>query len=180
MYYRCSIMISKRQTFVILRAALLLGMVGATLAQETSQEYVPSDPSPIEPTTLSVDHHDNEVTGDTTTAQQTKVDGTSSNLPDRTSPSTHTSADSSTLQRHLRQLSTTRTHPIYSPLPGKRGVGLLLREPGQEGSYEVNMPKVIMLKPYWNYSWGSKRVPTQPDDIEFVPMIWGYFGIPCK
>ena len=35
------------------------------------------------------------------------------------------------------------------------------------------MPKVVALNPSWNYSWGSQRVETQPDDIEFVPMIWG-------
>jgi Glycosyl hydrolase catalytic core len=35
------------------------------------------------------------------------------------------------------------------------------------------MPKVIALRPHWNYSWGPKHVDAQPVDIEFVPMVWG-------
>ena len=60
-----------------------------------------------------------------------------------------------------------------SQLPGKKGIGMRLREAGQEGSWEENLPKLISLKPYWNYSWSLKRIDAQPADIEFIPMVWG-------
>jgi hypothetical protein len=59
------------------------------------------------------------------------------------------------------------------PLPGKKGIGLTMRDPGQEGSYVENLPKVVALKVYWNYAWGLDRPVVQPDNIEFVPMVWG-------
>jgi hypothetical protein len=62
------------------------------------------------------------------------------------------------------------------PLPGKKGIGMTLREVGREGSWEENLPKVIALDPYWNYSWGPKRIAMQPDNIEFIPMLWGALG----
>lgn len=58
------------------------------------------------------------------------------------------------------------------PLPGKKGVALTLRDEGQAGSWKENLPKLIALRPHWNYSWGSKRIDEQPNEIEFVPMIW--------
>jgi Glycosyl hydrolase catalytic core len=61
--------------------------------------------------------------------------------------------------------------PVFPPPPpllGKKGIGFTLPNEGAE-----NMPKVIRLRPYWNYSWGPKQVAAQPLDIEFVPMIWG-------
>lgn len=58
------------------------------------------------------------------------------------------------------------------PLPGKKGAAFTLRDEGQPGNWKQNLPKVIALRPYWNYSWGSKRIDAQPNDIEFVPMIW--------
>lgn len=61
-------------------------------------------------------------------------------------------------------------------LPGKRGICFTLRELGKKGSYEVNLPKIKKLKPYWNYSWGMNRVAGQPANIEFVPMAWGAWG----
>jgi len=61
---------------------------------------------------------------------------------------------------------------IPAPLPGKKGVGMTLREEGKSGSWIENLPKVIGLKPYWNYRWGPERIQAQPDDIEFVPMLW--------
>ena len=64
-------------------------------------------------------------------------------------------------------------YPEPPPLPGKKGAAFTLRDEGEPGSYIENMPKVILLKPYWNYSWGLKRQPTQPNNIEFVPMLWG-------
>lgn len=62
------------------------------------------------------------------------------------------------------------------PLPGKKGIGFTLRDEGEKGSWIENIPKVVALNPYWNYSWGSKRIETQPDNIEFVPMLWGAWG----
>jgi Glycosyl hydrolase catalytic core len=59
------------------------------------------------------------------------------------------------------------------PLPGKKGAAFTLRDLGQPGDWLENMPKVVLLKPYWNYSWGARHMSAQPDDIEFVPMIWG-------
>jgi hypothetical protein len=59
------------------------------------------------------------------------------------------------------------------PLPGKRGIGMTLREEGKMGSWAENLPKVVALNPYWNYSWSEKRVEAQPDNIDFVPMLWG-------
>jgi hypothetical protein len=47
---------------------------------------------------------------------------------------------------------------------------------GQKGSWQTNLPKVLALNPYWNYSWGPKRIVQQPAHIEFVPMLWGYAG----
>jgi hypothetical protein len=64
-------------------------------------------------------------------------------------------------------------YPAPPPLPGKKGVCLLLRAKGEAGSWVENLPKVLLLNPYWNYSWGMKRVDAQPDNIEFVPMVWG-------
>jgi hypothetical protein len=62
------------------------------------------------------------------------------------------------------------------PMPGKKGACFTLRDEGKKGSWLENLPKVIALKPYWNYSWGSKRIAMQPENIEFVPMLWGAWG----
>jgi hypothetical protein len=62
------------------------------------------------------------------------------------------------------------------PMPGKRGICFTLRDEGRKGSWLENLPKVIAMNPYWNYSWGSKRIAAQPENIEFVPMIWGAWG----
>jgi hypothetical protein len=61
-------------------------------------------------------------------------------------------------------------------MPGKKGICFTLRDEGRKGSWLENLPKVIALNPYWNYSWGSKRIAEQPENIEFVPMIWGAWG----
>lgn len=59
------------------------------------------------------------------------------------------------------------------PMPGKKGVGLTL---GRPEIVQRNVKRVRMLNPSWNYSWGPERIPDQPDDIEFIPMIWGAWG----
>jgi hypothetical protein len=58
-------------------------------------------------------------------------------------------------------------------LPGKKGIAFTLRDRDQPGSWVENLPKVKVLNPYWNYNWGPHRIQEQPNDIEFVPMIWG-------
>jgi Glycosyl hydrolase catalytic core len=63
--------------------------------------------------------------------------------------------------------------PVSPSLPGKKGAAFTLRDIGRPGSWVENLPKVIALRPHWNYSWGPKQVDAQPADIEFVPMIWG-------
>lgn len=60
-----------------------------------------------------------------------------------------------------------------TPLPGKRGVALTLRAEGRAGSWRENLPKVELLKGYWNYGWGLNRIDAQPEHVEFVPMLWG-------
>jgi len=58
-------------------------------------------------------------------------------------------------------------------LPGKKGIGFTMRDPGEKGSWVDTLPFIQYLKPYWNYSWGYKPCPIQPADIEWVPMMWG-------
>ncbi len=60
-------------------------------------------------------------------------------------------------------------------LPGKKGICLTLRDPksGKKGTWEENISKLKAVKPYWNYSWGSRLAPVQPEDVEFLPMAWG-------
>lgn len=69
-------------------------------------------------------------------------------------------------------MSTRRRRP---PFAGKKGACFTLRDEGDPkgGTWRENLPKVRQLKPYWNYSWGPKRIEKQPDNIEFVPMLWG-------
>ncbi len=77
-----------------------------------------------------------------------------------------------------RELKTgcSKTPKAWIPLPGKKGIGLLLQELGLPKNYVENMPKVVSLNVYWNYAWSANRPPNQPDNIEFVPMVWGYYG----
>ena len=67
--------------------------------------------------------------------------------------------------------------PEQLKLPGKKGIGFILRPDGQGANkpptIEENIPKIKELNVSWNYSWGSVRVPEQPANIEFIPMIWG-------
>lgn len=65
-------------------------------------------------------------------------------------------------------------------LPGKKGACFTLRSTGDPkgGTYLENMPRVLALKPAWNYSWGSDLAPNQPESIEFIPMQWGSFAPP--
>ena len=48
----------------------------------------------------------------------------------------------------------------------------------KNNQHEANMPKVIGLKPAWNYTWAAQTPrELQPSHIDFLPMIWGYYGI---
>ena len=49
--------------------------------------------------------------------------------------------------------------------PMKKGIAIHQR------TYDWS-EKVAAVKPFWSYSWGSKRSLFQPNGIEFVPMIW--------
>lgn len=64
-------------------------------------------------------------------------------------------------------------YPLPPPLPGKKGAALTLRDEGKPGDWKEHLPRTLALNPYWNYSWSSKRIAAQPDDIEFIPMLWG-------
>jgi len=69
--------------------------------------------------------------------------------------------------------STCPDFPSPPPFPGKKGAALTLRALNEEGSWIENLPKILKLDPYWNYNWGLNRIGAQPNDIEFVPMVWG-------
>jgi hypothetical protein len=36
--------------------------------------------------------------------------------------------------------------------------------------------RVASLNPSWHYSWGAALPAPEPEGVEFVPMIWGYWG----
>jgi hypothetical protein len=63
-------------------------------------------------------------------------------------------------------------------LNAKKGIALTLRPIGRSGSWYDNIPKVTKLNVTWNYSWGPTRRDSQPDFIDFLPMIWGYNNNP--
>jgi Glycosyl hydrolase catalytic core len=58
-------------------------------------------------------------------------------------------------------------YPTPPPFAGKKGVALGMQ-------YD---PMIRSLQPYWNYNWQNFRSANQPDDIEWVPMIWGGFAM---
>lgn len=93
---------------------------------------------------------------------------------------TNVMKNSSSSRKDPERLRRTDEAPTFRrrdlKLPGKKGICYTLRDEGQEGSWVENLPLVKYLKPSWNYSWGSKRIDQQPDDIEFIPMIWGAWG----
>ena len=62
-------------------------------------------------------------------------------------------------------------------LNGKKGVGYTLRGIGKNGDWVEHLLKILELKVSWHYSWGSRSLQDlQPTSIEFLPMIWGYYG----
>jgi hypothetical protein len=77
-----------------------------------------------------------------------------------------------------RRVSETDHDALPVSLAGKKGAALTLRDIGQDGSWVENLPKVIKLGPFWTYSWGAKGLEKylQPSNIDFLPMIYGYYG----
>jgi hypothetical protein len=76
-----------------------------------------------------------------------------------------------TMQQKQRKTQTQAQ--LWQSQAGKKGAAFTLRNKNEPGSWVENLPKLIALKPYWSYSWNSKRIKAQPANIEFVPMIWG-------
>lgn len=70
-------------------------------------------------------------------------------------------------------------------LPGKKGICFAMREPndpkrsvwGLPVKWPDSIPKVKEFKVSWNYSWASDRKAAQPNNIEFLPMIYGCYGL---
>ena len=67
-------------------------------------------------------------------------------------------------------------YPRPPSFAGKKGVALVLNDDdvvdGPRSSTR-NVPILKSLRPYWNYGWSVVRSTMQPDDIEWVPMVWG-------
>ena len=79
--------------------------------------------------------------------------------------------------KSIKELSLdTAPLPAKLQLPGKKGICFTLRKKGEKGSWVDNIPRINATRSYWNYSWGSSRVDTQPENIEFIPMTWGAWG----
>jgi tetratricopeptide (TPR) repeat protein len=62
-------------------------------------------------------------------------------------------------------------------LPGKKGICLTMRKPGEPGSVAVNLPRLKKVNSYWNYSWGWDQFSGQPKNVEFIPMAWGAWSV---
>lgn len=63
--------------------------------------------------------------------------------------------------------------PTPQPLRGKKGAAFTMRAEGQPGSWVENLPKLLLLIPYWSHSWGLTLIDAQPGTVEFLPMAWG-------
>ena len=59
--------------------------------------------------------------------------------------------------------------PPKVPEIGDKGIGIV-----QNGTWSS---KVSNLRGFWHYSWGPNISPKEPDSCEFIPMIWGQWGI---
>ena len=47
----------------------------------------------------------------------------------------------------------------------------------REKAVGTKLLEIKATRSYWNYSWGSNRVDAQPEDMEFIPMTWGAWGM---
>jgi hypothetical protein len=70
------------------------------------------------------------------------------------------------------ELVTCRKYPKPPPFAGKKGVAISLNDNAVGGSMK-NVTILQRLQPYWNYGWALPRSTLQPDNIEYVPMVWG-------
>lgn len=59
--------------------------------------------------------------------------------------------------------------PVTKP-SRKKGLGLATKK--GTGWLE----KVQALKPAWLYTWGGSRPEALPTSVDFIPMVWGYWG----
>lgn len=62
--------------------------------------------------------------------------------------------------------------------PGKKGIGLSMVPRDKPRKREIyyadeTLPIIKKLHVYWNYAWSPRRSELQPDNIEYVPMVWG-------
>jgi hypothetical protein len=88
----------------------------------------------------------------------------------------HNKRHNQKLHKKLRSNTHHGRHKRSSSLAGKKGACFRLGSSNSNESLQLrteNLAKLQQLQPYWSYSWSPQRVPEQPDDIEFVPMIWG-------
>lgn len=85
----------------------------------------------------------------------------------------HTARRTRPRRRRPRALDSLVFRKRQLRLPGKKGACYTLKDKGQEGSWVEHLPLIKYLRPYWNCSWGNRRIAAQPASIEFVPMIWG-------
>ncbi|MGJ8656522.1 MAG: glycosyl hydrolase [Akkermansiaceae bacterium] len=74
---------------------------------------------------------------------------------------------------------------VKKPFQSKKGICITLRTPGKDkkgkvvkGDYLKNMPKVQKLNLGWNYSWGIKLQPGQPESTSYGPMVYSVYGNP--
>lgn len=66
--------------------------------------------------------------------------------------------------------------PARLQLSGKKGICFPFSNPAKQNLVPHNLPRTKAVRPYWNYSWGMNRIKEQPDDIAFLPMVWGAWG----
>lgn len=95
--------------------------------------------------------------------------------PQSAAPTSQPSTEPSTTQEPSLQCEDQDF--VIPPFQGKKGIGMTLRDEGELGSWRENIPKIVALRPYWNYAWNLRRLDAQPDDIEFVPMAWGVWDL---
>lgn len=62
--------------------------------------------------------------------------------------------------------------PAHAATRGKhkKGIGIVAREDGKW------LPVIKRLDARWFYSWGSNKPSDVPAGVDFIPMIWGYWG----
>lgn len=58
------------------------------------------------------------------------------------------------------------------PRIAKKGICLTTGQ-GNEKTWQA---KVSALQVSWHYSWGASLPAAEPAGVEFVPMVWGYYG----